>query len=1321
MTTLKTSKPGAASPLVLANPGQGITLIPTDTPLTRLNYFDGKFLRAEDLQNEQQYLRQLVALSNQAGGAGIVNGLDIALTSGDRLALSPGLAIDPQGRVLLLPAGQALSIADLLARSRAAVGAAAAPATVSGAGQFAACEVAVADQPQPLPGRNWYLVLLAHAEALCGEEDVVGMLCADACAGSSNRPFRLEGVRLRLQPLALSSALASSSAVALSARHLRSQIASAYFADEAAAVGSLISGAGLRSDIWCHGATAFNGSEVALGVLVREGSSTRFVDGWTARRERVAMPPQRYWQQRMAMRPMDVYLAQVLQFQCQLRDVLAGLADDGNDGDDNPCGVAKKLVGEAAAQVQLITSFYRDTATQLATFSRSVREKAFAAEPEFQKNLAQLTRFGERLKSAQAGFTALPRERLLIEGGIVELPAAGWLPVLPGDSPSVNEQVRRLLGDGVDLRFCTVTADYVQHAWESAQHMQRISLLDGLDRADRKPRVDVLVPDGRVAPARNATGRAYEMRMTVGLDNLDNLADAVGQANKRRRAATGKPAAQAGARADAKADAQAGAKADAPKPMLRAAASRATAAGDPQEIELHGAARADAPPGRGLAFHFAGLTDNFAPLASGKLVLRRDDLAGTAVAAAAATAAATAPPPSASQQRNPRPPRVALWVSLSIDDDPTTLARGAQTRTSAEAYMLLLKDAQPQADGSQAATRSLLLRASFSGTLRIDDTEQRQGAQGSVLVDAELSGELMASATDGSEQLPYLLHLSEAVQILRTDGPAGPAYRLSARAPALAAPFVDELSVERAWKTPTEAECTGRVRFAARAASGLDGSAATKALLRQLFHASQTVNAAVAEPAHPAHEHAIRALRAIGTALDGGRFADVKAGLLFPPPAPRSSTQVLLATRDWVLFHRRREKHCEQPAAAQAPATRGYALHQVAVADERALAQLQKAFAGNDTAALAKFQFDFLQVVDYAAGVQSVLSPPAQVRASWRQDVGAAAGSIVGGCMASRGAALAEGKAVAAERAAALIDLLDVEFDVAAQPDMRVAERVPDSFAAGQDDGVIVLATLKQAVVQRCQEVYAVASGQLRKQVLDALSNGRFEVLKDQQLVTALGHVDFSGDVADAADLTAVAAAWPVQFGAPWSNVDVIFRQGDVAQADYGKQTAVIAGALKVPGATVKPTSAPAAPPGCPAISLFTGTEQVQQATLRQALLIFVNAQLPNHFVREDTVQRDATFSDNVPQGSALLDFVRALTPRRLVAGVTVATIKQPDADAPDRLKAVEKALSDAGQTSPAGFARHIEALNAQDRKELQAHAVNPDAFDEVIFFEARG
>ena len=79
-------------PIVLPAATPGYTVIPAPTPLTFLNYYDGKFLRAADLRQEQQAQRALVELSNRAGGFGVAYGLDVARgSSGDTLVLGPGL------------------------------------------------------------------------------------------------------------------------------------------------------------------------------------------------------------------------------------------------------------------------------------------------------------------------------------------------------------------------------------------------------------------------------------------------------------------------------------------------------------------------------------------------------------------------------------------------------------------------------------------------------------------------------------------------------------------------------------------------------------------------------------------------------------------------------------------------------------------------------------------------------------------------------------------------------------------------------------------------------------------------------------------------------------------------------------------------------------------------------------------------------------------------------------------------------------------------------------------------------------------------------
>src|SRR5437764_13258465 len=385
--------------LVLLGNQNGLTLIPKATPLTRLNYFDGKFLRAADLKAEQDYLRHLVELSNQAGGPGVAHGFDLKLGGGDTLNVGPGLAVDPKGRVLLLTTPASVQIQQLIEKSRdqSLVSKSAAKPSSNGDG-FNGCEPASAAPPtNALLPSDLYLITVAHAEGFCGEEDVYGRLCEEACSTSTDRPFVVEGLVLRALPLQLKALPATSKSVALTQAHRRSLVASAYFADERlylAHAPSLISGAGLKSDVWCFGAEGATGDEVPLGVIARAGRATLFLDVWTARRERIDAPAKRYWQWRMAMRPWDVVLAQILQFQCHLRDmfhtatvvpVLPG-----------PCDNAHQLVAEASDALAEVAKIYEAISGRLTEFADTKTVVRYAS------GVAGLNTLQSMLEAAQA-------------------------------------------------------------------------------------------------------------------------------------------------------------------------------------------------------------------------------------------------------------------------------------------------------------------------------------------------------------------------------------------------------------------------------------------------------------------------------------------------------------------------------------------------------------------------------------------------------------------------------------------------------------------------------------------------------------------------------------------------------------------------------------------------------------------------------------------------------------------------------------------------------------------------------------------------------
>jgi hypothetical protein len=426
---------GAATTVTLSGSG-GQVFVPASAPLIGLNYYDGRFLRADDLNLERQGQRAYAEYSNQAGGPGLVYGFDLTW-QGTRLSLSAGLAVDPQGRLLFLPDGVAADIPDLIqASSQPPNGAATQGGATSSAG-FGPCGQADAGAGTPVVGGvELYLVCLSQAQRLCGQGEVLGRICDDACVTATDRPYLVDGVLLSLRPLKLQHPLPTLQGVTRPEVHLQSQVASAFFADEWDLGRSLLSASGLRTSVWCAGASsAGTGDVVYVGVLGWNGSAVTLLDEWTARRERIETPPRAYWAGRTELRPWPVFLAQVLQFQCQL----AGLG-------------------------------------QLAPASTPV----------------------------------------LLDRGIVELPSAGYLPVDIASGTALRMQVEGLLGDGVDLRFCAVRRDQIAHELERAQHMNRISLIQGLSNRANRELVDILVPDGVLEADTTPTDYEFAVDLAVG-------------------------------------------------------------------------------------------------------------------------------------------------------------------------------------------------------------------------------------------------------------------------------------------------------------------------------------------------------------------------------------------------------------------------------------------------------------------------------------------------------------------------------------------------------------------------------------------------------------------------------------------------------------------------------------------------------------------------------------------------------------------------------------------------------------------------------------
>lgn len=1044
-------------PLVLVSKQAGVTVIPSETLLTRLNYFDGKFLRADDLRAEQQYLRYLVQLSNQAGGHGVAHGYTVTLGGGgDTLNVGPGLAIDPVGRVLLLPQPASVSVQQLIDQSKEMLKIVEAMKAGNGNGTFSDCEFLTGEPPSNVPqAGDLYLITVSHAEAYCGQAEVFGKLCEEACVSSTDRPFVVEGVVLRAVPLTLQTPLAQSSAVLLTQLHLRSRVASAYFADERLRIPSLISKAGLESSVWCFGAEPAKYADVPIGVIARAGQSTLFLDAWTARRERIDPQARRYWQWRMRMRPWDVFLAHVLQFQCQLSDLFKKTPDPGSD---DPCLNERKVIAEAAGVIKQLNEYFSAVSTKLAALNLPDPNAVQAALGLTQENVAKYADLGKKLDTVkEADFTG-KLDHLLINGGIVELPSAGYLPVAPSSTISVNKQVRAMLGDGVNLRFCIVRPDYPAHALEEAQHMERISLLEGLDNPASKPEVDILVPDGEIITSEQAApGGGFEAGVTfspVMTNFLSHLFQGELEFDVDDTSFT-------------------------------------------QEVVYKGAARVERLSSGGGALHLS--TQAQLPLPTARTV-GTFTMTDAALNSNAQPAQARAKKGAAKAKAVESQPEVTLDAFNRIKRTAfNTVRAGARTGAPAEGEtpqaLAVETTTAANAVGANAAggqftsglwftmksdVNIFALAPNDTATLDLRAVIAAPSGQSKNYIDTRLHGDLTVSQVKdiGNERyvkgsLPVMASFDLDVGGETASKGVLEQFKFEARLKSTGQGYVVDLRLEQKAKPvgfEMKIELGGdplASKFEATFFDERDNDLSVKMISSDLLS-----NPAVSEATNAAHVSAVSALQLLADALGQPAFFIASSKLLFPPPPPAGAEMLVRATHDWVLFHRRRRRQCEVEAPPQptveAPARR-YTVYQVAYQDPidkpgspaADIEDLQEDLPGITSGDIIKL-FTKAGEVEFSGGAATLNTPPSTLLSAWQ---GAKPGNtLFYGVIITQGDALQDGDALALGRLNSVRQVVGSVTTIHPQAVFDTLSQMPAAIQAPGVDGVILLVTVLTTV-----------------------------------------------------------------------------------------------------------------------------------------------------------------------------------------------------------------------------------------------------------------
>lgn len=1119
----------AGGELIPINTATGIVLIPRPTELTRLNYYDGKFLRASDLTAEQQYLRNLVALSNRAGGSGVVHGFDVRKTGTGTLTITSGLAIDPQGRVLWLPYDAPVNVLELIERSReGAADGGGRPAP--GGESFGGCATEGVTATPPVNGvlnTDLYVITACWAEALCGESDVYGRLCEDACISSTDRPFRLEGVVLRALPLTLGPP--SCNASWLDERHRRSLVASAWFAGERAALGAPMSGTRLRNGPWCFGATAAGGECVQLGVVAVNGGNVLFLDEWTARRERIEMPPLRYWQWQLDMRPKAVFLAQLLQFQCQLRDVLTTAPP--TPGED-PCASQRALLRRAERLLGELKQQYRAR-----DYIGGRKGESYDADrPAL---LVSLSELHDQVGATLTQLDAVQDTRVLLEGGIVELPPTGYLPVVPGPV-DVKTQVQRLLGEGVEIRVCSVRPDFVPHALEEAQHMERICLVQGLENPQNRPKIDVLVPDGVVTQTTVPVGGIpMSVRFRFEAVEVDprNPNDTAGDV-----------------------------------------------------LTLNGAARAEALEGGGAAFHFAG---------RGELLRRRDEpqfaqplnpaTGGPidAVKTPAPTAPSSAQPTAGTPERGPTS---GVGINTNTADlkektaDSTAFSRFfARRRTEARittrdggviGFQERPPTSPPQssppqssppegetADFSPAAWAtvrvggdpfslgigdSLPLHGEFAMSFQEGgrrDGEDRELTAAEIVIDADLYRDQGTGGTLRGRARGFVVFHDPGeppeseFESLPVEIELQPAGNGGGTLVATLRPNAGEIFRFVTTWTPRPAMVTadGDLDWVANAIARADTEAERETARRigierpalhhlPFLHAEALENPEVLKAGNAYHERAVSALTELQELLREPGFRAAGEARLFAADKQVPAETSVRATRDWVLFHRRRDNTCDCTCPHDATVVlRRYRLYHAQVPQGTTLAEIRAALAGTRP-------IDGMATVAvlprYAADGAELLTPRREVLQAWSEmDLGS---EIVYGAIAAGGAGTADPPGLLDGRIETLGTVLDD-----ATPDPRavyeVLASIPPTLDAGGLDGVMVIITVQAPVETHCHAVYALGDQGTMDSILDRIGKGEglFEWLRSEGNATLLGSAHFdAGSATPNGPLSPLLDAW---------------------------------------------------------------------------------------------------------------------------------------------------------------------------------------------------
>ncbi|HET6765709.1 MAG TPA: hypothetical protein VFH27_18645, partial [Longimicrobiaceae bacterium] len=776
-----------------------------------------------------------------------------------------------------------------------------------------------------------------------------------------------------------------------------------------------------------------------------------------------------------------------------------------------------------------------------------------------------------------------------------------------------------LMGEGVDLRFCSVRPDYVAHALEEAQHLDRICLLAGVADPAQKQQVDVLVPDGRVLDGREApAGRWYAVDLRIIPPDLSGDRPSKVIEQPAEPAATAPPPPAATAPATAPAPATLLAEKDVPSDSSSADAdalpqatqylsggTRGTTSsyGGMLQVQaapprFRGAGRSERKESGAAAFYFAGvsaapserilthLTD------ANREVMRKYDAAKSPDGAAAHDASSytdDTPDPlglrdldrrmtefqSTAQRRGaetlledaPDSPFIGLWAHLHTSADPFALSPG-----------------ETAGFGVDAAAATTLHRSPVAAELSLNGTLVAVSSQ-ALATGAKVTGRATgwvevvgrAHGHTGQPRSARLAVKAELVLIAKPDGTSSLDMKLTL-------PNGYVVDVATRWRgdpvsavTEVKVDLAGILRILASRVPTKE-KAAVRAVMEavsrrsdrhhvEIARATALENADVYQPANRQHVAAVAALKSIEKGLAQPGFRQMAERLLFPPPEQREEGARIQATRDWVLFHRRRGSSCDCGCGAPpAVATRRYRVFEARVHGDDSVAALRRYLeAGREVPAKDLRPVTF---VEFPGGSSHLSTPDAAIEEAWRL-VWRKGSRLALGAVAGQGAGADDPDALAVERLERVAQVVAELTPQTADAEFIPLPMVPSWLDADGADGVMMLVTRSATT---CLEVWeargADAAGlplpgdRVLEEIRRQAESGSLEAdLK--RLGRPIGTVTFdAGTTQDASGLDQVESTWKsLKLDVPESGL-VVSGESATTRALLVKQGQTVAGGL---------------------------------------------------------------------------------------------------------------------------------------------------------------